>query len=249
MSISIYDEKNLAENYYTRRDPNHPLRNAIYETWLAECGNVKGKSVLDLGCGSGESSRRLARVGAEVSGIDNSEKMLAEARRLEKKNQMGIKYASGDMTNLKQFPNPFDLIVACYVFHYLPYEKLRETILLAAQNLRNGGKLVAINQDPVLPVWHKQDDRKGLIYPYTEKWIDEPFKLNSRILIEWYNAKGEKYGEAINYFIDKPTWEGVLSEAGFCKIKWSAPQTQDRRWANIPACITIFSAVFNTHCS
>lgn len=168
--------------------------------------------------------------------------MLAEARRLKKTTSLGIIYEFGDIAKLKKFPKQVDFISACYAFHYLPSEKLRETILLAAQNLRNGGKLVAINQDPVLPVWHKQDDGKGLIYPYTEKWIDEPFKLNSRILIEWYNAKGEKYGDAINYFIDKETWRNILTKAGFCEIRRIMPKAKDSNWTDIPPCISVLSA-------
>ena len=43
-------------------------------------GSVKGKRVLDAGCGEGYLSRKLDRLGAEVTGVDFSSEMLAMAR-------------------------------------------------------------------------------------------------------------------------------------------------------------------------
>lgn len=187
--MSQYDKNHLAKEYYEHRDVEHPLRRAAYGTWLAECGDIAGKRILDLGCGAGESSRRLELVGArKIIGVDDSKEMLNEAKRIEKENPRGIKYQFGDITQLNQYAESFELITACYVFHYLKVQELEEAIASASRNLKSERKLVAINQNPDLPVWHKQGDNKGLFYPYTETWLDEPFKLNSKILIEWYSS-------------------------------------------------------------
>jgi SAM-dependent methyltransferase len=49
--------------------------------FLNEFGGVAGKRVLDLGCGSGEVSRMVARMGAHVTGLDVVGARIAAARR------------------------------------------------------------------------------------------------------------------------------------------------------------------------
>jgi SAM-dependent methyltransferase len=51
------------------------------EAELQVLGDVAGKDVLELGCGAAEWSRALARIGARVTGLDNSERRLEHARR------------------------------------------------------------------------------------------------------------------------------------------------------------------------
>jgi ubiquinone/menaquinone biosynthesis C-methylase UbiE len=46
---------------------------------IAMCGNVTGKKLLDVGCGSGYFARAMAERGAQVTGIDLSSKMIDHA--------------------------------------------------------------------------------------------------------------------------------------------------------------------------
>jgi SAM-dependent methyltransferase len=57
--------------------------NAYYErpATLSLIGDVREKSILDLGCGPGAYARRLAESGVRVTAVDANEKMLAHARR------------------------------------------------------------------------------------------------------------------------------------------------------------------------
>lgn len=48
---------------------------------ISELGLAKGDSVLDIGCGTGRHSIELARRGYKVTGVDQSDGMLAEARK------------------------------------------------------------------------------------------------------------------------------------------------------------------------
>ena len=47
--------------------------------FLKFLGDVKGKKVLDAGCGEGLNTRILARKGAQITGIDNSPRMIEYA--------------------------------------------------------------------------------------------------------------------------------------------------------------------------
>jgi SAM-dependent methyltransferase len=55
---------------------------SIPEAELGVLGDVAGKDVLELGCGAAQWSIQLAKRGARVVGLDNSERQLEHARRL-----------------------------------------------------------------------------------------------------------------------------------------------------------------------
>lgn len=61
-------------------------------------GSVPDKSLLDLGCGTGEHARFLASLGFRVTGVDASESMLEKARDAE--NPESVRFVRGDMTKL-----------------------------------------------------------------------------------------------------------------------------------------------------
>ncbi len=83
-------------------------------------GNVKGKKVLDVGCGRGDLSLYLAQEGANVIGIDLSKNYvdLCKVRR----NQLDLKIEF--MVMNAQVPdfedNTFDIIVGSRIIHHLP---------------------------------------------------------------------------------------------------------------------------------
>ena len=65
-----------------------------------------GKKILEIGCGTGEISKRLTQYGYEVSGIDNSESMLSVAKK--KYNYLSLE--KKDMRSL-EIENEYDGIV------------------------------------------------------------------------------------------------------------------------------------------
>jgi 2-polyprenyl-3-methyl-5-hydroxy-6-metoxy-1,4-benzoquinol methylase len=82
---------------------------------LAACGDVRGASALDLGCGHGYFSRLLARAGATVTGIDLSDSLVARAVQLEAGEPLGITYRRMDaaQTGTHWDEGSFDLVTAC----------------------------------------------------------------------------------------------------------------------------------------
>ena len=82
-------------------------------------GNVKGKSILDAGCGEGYLSRLLAKQGAVVIGVDFSEEMLAIAQE-RTKSASGVRYIHGNCENMDFFDvESFDVIVSNMVLQDL----------------------------------------------------------------------------------------------------------------------------------
>ena len=68
----------LAEHYMRRDMQNTDL---LAFRYMAESGLLRGRTILDLGCGAGRSSRFLKSLGNRVTGIDRDAAMIAEALR------------------------------------------------------------------------------------------------------------------------------------------------------------------------
>jgi ubiquinone/menaquinone biosynthesis C-methylase UbiE len=64
---------------------------------------IEGQSVIDLGCGEGSNTRRFARRGGRMTGVDLSEKMIAKARAYEAAEPLGITYEVASFTTLTGF--------------------------------------------------------------------------------------------------------------------------------------------------
>jgi ubiquinone/menaquinone biosynthesis C-methylase UbiE len=89
-----------------REELNNP---AIFEFM----GDVRGKSVLDAGCGEGRNTRLLAKRGADVCGVDLTEAMIERAREEEVEAKLGIRYFKGSYCRMPFFQDSqFDLVVS-----------------------------------------------------------------------------------------------------------------------------------------
>jgi predicted TPR repeat methyltransferase len=103
---------------------------------------MRGKRVMDFGCGTGLLSEKLSPLVSEIVSIDSSRKMIEQ---LEEKNLLNVWALSADMerSGPDSFPilqENFDLILACSVFSFLPdYPK---TLSILANMLTPGGILV-----------------------------------------------------------------------------------------------------------
>lgn len=81
----------------------------VTNNMLNAIGDVKGKNVLDLGCGEGYFTRLLAGRGAQLKAIDGSTKMIELAKSASGEE---ISFGVGDITsNLPYETNSFDLVV------------------------------------------------------------------------------------------------------------------------------------------
>jgi SAM-dependent methyltransferase len=96
----------------------------VYEAALERVGLGAGDRVLDVGCGTGVFLRLCADRGAEVSGLDASENLLAVARG----RVPGADLRHGDMSALPFADNTFDLVTGFTSFFFADdmVEALRE---------------------------------------------------------------------------------------------------------------------------
>jgi ubiquinone/menaquinone biosynthesis C-methylase UbiE len=79
----------------------------------------KGMKVLDIGCGTGNFSLKLAKKGCKVTGIDLSDKMLHLAREKTEKENLYINYCRMNVYDL-QFPaQHFDAVFSMATFEFV----------------------------------------------------------------------------------------------------------------------------------
>lgn len=112
-----------------------------------------GIHVLEIGCGTGTLTRMMAQRGANVTGIDASPRMLAEAEKKVKdarlENRVSLQYMDATLIG-ERFPAAsFDLIVSTLVFSELPLDDQRLVLDSCQRLLRQNGRLLIA--DEVMP--------------------------------------------------------------------------------------------------
>lgn len=89
------------------------LNRSRFELFSNYVPNWEGIKVLDIGCGGGLACEFLAKLGANVSGIDLSTNSIAAAREHAEKSNLKIDYQAGAAEALPYPDNTFD-VVACF---------------------------------------------------------------------------------------------------------------------------------------
>ncbi|MFK7743387.1 MAG: class I SAM-dependent methyltransferase [Planctomycetota bacterium] len=102
-----------------------------------------GERVLDAPCGHGRIAERLARMGADVVGIDRSELFLERARASAKRRGVAVDYRHCDLRELP-FVDEFDVAVTWFTsFGYdRDDDALRHVLWRLQRSLRPGGRLL-----------------------------------------------------------------------------------------------------------
>jgi ubiquinone/menaquinone biosynthesis C-methylase UbiE len=77
------------------------------------------KHILDLGCGQGNDSIRLSRIGLQITGVDLSENAIHAARERAESEKLKIDFRQMDMSlGLKFEDSSFDAVLANLSLHY-----------------------------------------------------------------------------------------------------------------------------------
>jgi len=178
---------------------------------LALCGEVRGISVLDIGCGNGYFARALARQGARVIGIDISSRMLEHARRQETAEPLGIEYRVLDAALLPASFSPrlFDMATSCLALQDIP--NVDRVFRGVYSVLRPGGRFVASITHPCtdMPFSEWEHDDTG-----AKRWrcVDRYFERGP-LAFTWTGWGQEFTTEANHATLED--WLGWILAAGF----------------------------------
>lgn len=122
-----------------------------------------GERILDIGCGTGQLAAEIARSGAEVTGVDASPEMIAQARR----NFPDLRFEVADATALR-FDNEFDAVFSNAALHWI---KNADGVAAGMRrSLKPGGRVVAElgghgNVRRLIEIAYAALERLGIAHP------------------------------------------------------------------------------------
>lgn len=118
-------------------------------------GDLKGKRVLELGCGAAQNSIAFAKQGAIAIGVDLSAEMLGHARRLADQEDVRVELRQGDMADLAFVrAESVDLVFSACAFGFV--DDLSRVFRQVHRVLRTGAPLVFSTAHPA---YHLIDGR------------------------------------------------------------------------------------------
>ena len=177
------------------------IRDAIDRHWSTDPESVRplaGKTALDVGCGAGLLCEPLARLGAEVTGVDASPENVAVAAAHAQGSDLAVRYFAGELEELGLAR--FDLVTCMEVVEHVADK--RAFVAALAARVKPGGVMVLSTpnrtpQSRLLLVGAAE--AAGMVPKGTHHWEDfvTPDELRS-LLAEEGLAMGEPTGIAFS---------------------------------------------------
>lgn len=115
------------------------LNDSFVET-LDEKIGLKGKVVLEVGCGDGGKSVALASRCSELKAIDPDQQAIAAAK--QGNARPNLAYSVGSAENLAFANGTFDLVIFTLSLHHVPVAHMQAAIAEAKRVSKAGGKVV-----------------------------------------------------------------------------------------------------------
>jgi SAM-dependent methyltransferase len=116
------------------------------EAFIHRLNIAPGARVLDVACGTGNTSIPLARGGAEVTGVDIATNLLEQARARATSEGLDITFEEGDAEQLSYADASFDVVVTMFGAMFAPRHELVAAEF--ARVLKPGGLLAMANWTP-----------------------------------------------------------------------------------------------------
>lgn len=139
------------------------------EADLRLLGELKGKRVLELGCGGGQCAIAFAKQGASVTGVDFSAEQLAYARTLAETEGVKVEFRLADVADLAFLrTDSVDAVFSAYAFGYI--EDLGRVFRQIHRVLRVGAPLVFSLKHPAYDLIDDDAEQPLLVRrPYFDK--------------------------------------------------------------------------------
>jgi len=214
---SAYDDDQFFKNYMKRRSRVDSPNNSIEKPILLELiGDVKGKKVLDLGCGDAAFGVELLQKGCiAYDGVEGSENMAKEATKTLIDTVGTVHLSSMETWNFQT--GNYDLIVSRLALHYLA--DLKDIVRKVHKTLANDGRFVFSVQHPVLT----SSIKSAAASASKADWIVDDYFNSGERVEPWIDKKVVKYHRTIEEYYQ------LLKQAGFMieDIREGTPRVEE----------------------
>lgn len=223
---NIYDNETFFEGYKKLRD-NEINANNLFEkpALFSLLPELKGKKVIDLGCGFGEHCMQYVRDGAaRVVGVDISQKMLEVARA--ENSHPNITYLNLPMENISEIGETFDVAVSSLALHYV--EDFDGLVRNVYEMLTEGGVFVFSQENPLNTCFsggdrRTRDETGQKLYAHLSDYSVEGERESV-----WFVDNVKKYHRTFSKIVN------TLIEAGFTIEKMIEPVPDQKMLETYP---------------
>jgi ubiquinone/menaquinone biosynthesis C-methylase UbiE len=166
-------------------------RNRRYQSdqpMLAMLGDVNGRTVLDAGSGQGYLSRKLAKMGAHVTGVELADRFFRMAVESEQRDAQGVRYLQGTLASMPSLNDgEFDKAVSNYVL--MDVRDYAQAAREVARVVKPGGLWIVVISHPCFScgpeIWEmsgpidspRNEDRLG--------WVVDRYFHSGPIQAQW----------------------------------------------------------------
>jgi len=188
------------ERHWAQQDPTWGIWNVSESEIRMIPDDISNRDAIELGCGTAYVSAWLARRGAKVVGIDNSEQQLVTARRLQQEHDLDFRLIHGNAESVPHPDESFDFAISEY--GACLWADPKKWVAEAARLLRPGGRLHFLTHAFLLCLCMDDDESK----PATDRLLRPAFGVYR---MEWPDSSG------IEFHLSHADWIRLLRDSGF----------------------------------
>lgn len=227
------------------------MSDAPYDEWTAYIKKIWDKYslspflVAELGCGTGNITERLAKMGYDMIGIDSSADMLLKAKEKSEKNGSNVLYLKQDMRNFELYGTVGSIISMCDSINYITSKNDMIKVFKLVNNYLDPGGLFIFDLNTIYKfknilgensfsqtdetsayTWENHyDETSGINEYYINFFIkDDKTGLYERFEEEHYE-KGYEIEEIKNIIVKS----GLEFIAVFDELTFSSPKNDSER--------------------
>lgn len=221
MADKIFEEPRLVSIY-----DHFDGERADLDAYVSVAKELKAKSILDVGCGTGSLACRLAEEGFKVVGIDPAQASLDFAR--SKPNAEKVRWILGDATALPAMTVDLAMMTGNVAQVFLTDETLEATLKGIHNSVVPNGHLVFEVRDPSKKAWlewnHKNTFRRlnVPVIGFVESWCEVLSASKDLVSFRWtyiFKSDGQKVtSDSTLRFRTREEIEFLLDKSGY-KVK------------------------------
>ncbi|MFZ0219755.1 MAG: bifunctional 2-polyprenyl-6-hydroxyphenol methylase/3-demethylubiquinol 3-O-methyltransferase UbiG [Candidatus Aquirickettsiella sp.] len=141
----------MSEQWWAAEGICKPLHliNPLRLEFMMAVQALQGQKIIDIGCGGGILTEGMAKIGAQVTGIDKSDALIEVAKKHAAENQLSIKYSLTDAESFaKKHSQSFDIVCCMELLEHVPNPS---SLIQACSDLAKPGAHIffsTINRNP-----------------------------------------------------------------------------------------------------